>query len=272
MKLFIHLINFSILFIFLSCTPKQSHKKAHSQSSKKFKEIIDKNVITFDTVDWAPYYGINLPEGGPTVEIAKAAFQAVGFKIKVDFIPWKRALSNVRHGKTMGLIGAYITEERKEWAVFNEKPVAQTVSGIVAKKESNIKINSLNDLKEYEIGVLLGSSISPSFDKANFLKKRELSQEILNLKMLLKNRLPFIAGDISVFQSMTKKIEGAKSGDLKLAFKLSSNYLYLAFSKKIKNHMELKNKFDKGLRIIKKSGLYLKILKKHEASNMAYLL
>lgn len=74
--------------------------------------------------------------------------------------------------------------------------------------------------------------------------------------MLLKKRLKFIAGDISVFRASTKDIKGAKGNDIKLVLKLKSSPLHIAFSKKIKNFREIRDSFDKGLRIIKKNGPY----------------
>lgn len=271
MKYFYVISNFLILLNFNACTPKQAEKIKNPVLIKNVLKPIDKNIVTLATVDWEPYYAEFLPNGGPTLEVTKEAFKAVGLKINIQFMPWLRAIANIKHGYIMGLFGSYITEERKKWAVFNDEPIAQTVSGIIARKNSTVEIKSLEDLRKYEVSHLRGSSISPDFDKANFIKKRKLSNEIQNVKMLLKNRIDFIAGDIYVFKNLTKKIDGAKKEDIKLVLNLSSRKLYIGFSKKVPNHMELKNKFDKGLKIIKKSGLYLKILKKYQSSKMAVL-
>jgi polar amino acid transport system substrate-binding protein len=271
MKRFNNYLSLVLIILFSSCSPQKEKaiKSPLPKEKTKQKKVIDNNLITLETVNWAPYYDESLPNGGPVVDISREAFKAVGLKMHLKFVPWKRAMLRAKNGYIMGLFGAYITYERGIWGSFNEEPIAQTINGIVTKSDSNIKINSLKDLAPYEISYLLGSSISPKFDNATYLKKRTVVREELSVKMLLKDRLKFIAGDISVFRALTKDIKGAKGSDLKLVLKLKNSPLYIAFSKKNKNFRKIRDSFDKGLRIIKKNGIYLKILKKHNSEKMA---
>ena len=55
--------------------------------------------VTGVTVDWEPYYGKKLKEGGMITKLVTKAFEASGHKFTLKFTPWKRALSSVEKGK-----------------------------------------------------------------------------------------------------------------------------------------------------------------------------
>src|SRR3990167_6079785 len=50
-------------------------------------------IIRLASLEWPPYTGAQLPDGGESTATLKAAFAAAGYQLEVDFLPWERALA-----------------------------------------------------------------------------------------------------------------------------------------------------------------------------------
>ena len=50
-------------------------------------------VVHLTSLDWPPYSGKTLSDQGASVAVAKAAFKAMGYELKVSFYPWSRAVA-----------------------------------------------------------------------------------------------------------------------------------------------------------------------------------
>ena len=50
------------------------------------------------TLDWPPYTGSELPAGGATTEVIRAAFANADMQIDVTYRPWKRAIDMAAKG------------------------------------------------------------------------------------------------------------------------------------------------------------------------------
>jgi polar amino acid transport system substrate-binding protein len=55
-------------------------------------------IVRLSTLEWPPYVGQDLPGGGATTEVVRAAFGKAGYQIEVEFRPWKRAVDMVDKG------------------------------------------------------------------------------------------------------------------------------------------------------------------------------
>ena len=49
-------------------------------------------LIKLSSLDWPPYTGPSLADKGATAAVVKAAFEAAGYKVQIDFFPWERAV------------------------------------------------------------------------------------------------------------------------------------------------------------------------------------
>lgn len=59
------------------------------------------------TVEWAPYYGAELPRNGMLTALTDAAFRAGGHTTALEFMPWARAMLEVKQGDRDLVLGAY---------------------------------------------------------------------------------------------------------------------------------------------------------------------
>lgn len=218
------------------------------------------------TTNWPPFYSEKMQNGGPLTHISTEAFKRVGYKVKVSFVPWKRAVNQVQTGHSDALIGAYKNEERLKFAYYSESILGEAKSALVARQGNNITFQSMEKLKPYVIGILRGTSVSKKFDSAkSYLGITEHNSESKLIEMLESGRLDLIAGSEQVFFSEYKTLypERTPSDYLKSIAILNTEAMYNIFSKKIKNGESLRDAFDRGFKMIVEDGTYGKIMMQH---------
>lgn len=220
--------------------------------------------LKFSTLDWEPYIGQNLDGQGFVAEIVKTAFQRGGYhKIKLIFYPWARTIRVSQKGKVDGYLPEYYDQSIEEHHYFSEPFPGGPLVFFKLKSRSEISYNSLQDLKPYTIGVVRGYVNTKEFDDADFLKKEEVTYDLLNLKKLLAGRIDLIVIDKYVgLHLLNTKLPDKKQKIDIINPPLGINDLYVCFSKKNKNARKLRDAFNSGLKKIKNDGTLLRILKK----------
>lgn len=73
----------------------------------------DGEALQVAALDWPPYYGPDLEGGGVFARITRAAFERVGYRIEIDWMPWQRALAMGERGAYDLVLGGYDAPERK---------------------------------------------------------------------------------------------------------------------------------------------------------------
>lgn len=227
-----------------------------------FEVYAAEKTISLTSAEYPPYYGEKLKDKGPVTEIIAEAYKSVGYRIEVFFFPWKRGEMYARKGVYDGMFPPWHSEEREKYFVFSD-PIFPNQIGFYKRKGVSIKFKSFDDLKDLVIGIVRGYVNPKGFDEAD-LYTVEVTYDIQNLKRLAKNRIDLALIDkrladflidieLPDFRDSLEWMEPA------LEYKMQ----YLCISKKTKNPGLLINQFNKGLKSIKKSGMYHRILSKH---------
>ncbi len=93
---------------------------------------------------------------GISTEIVQAIFRQVGCPMeqgKVQMYPWTRAYHEVQHSPNTALYSMARTPGREQlfkWV----GPIADVTIGVIAKKNRGIKITTIEDFKQYQIGTV----------------------------------------------------------------------------------------------------------------------
>lgn len=219
--------------------------------------------LTLGTVDWEPYFGEKLENGGVTAAIAKAAFKKVGYDIEIQFMDWNRAVGLTKSGKVDGLFGCYFTEERSKSMSMSDS-MGEVEIVLFSKKGANISYTNMEALRPYKIGGMRGNAYTKEFDSADYLKKEFVDKMEINFKKLLKGRLDLVIGSRLTLQTVLNsqfaqdldKIEVVKPA-------LQSNSLHIGFSRKVDGYAKTTADFNKGLKMIKEDGTMEAITKKY---------
>ena len=219
--------------------------------------------INLTTLNWSPYYGENLDDGGPVTAIAKAAAKEAGHTLEMSWMPWKRALEMAKRGRRDGLLGAYYNKERDKAFHFTIPMYSVTGSFIAKKSFERDSYESLKDLKGYSMGFLRGGEFPDKFDSADYLDKRPGKNEA-NMRKLVNGRIDLAAMANTVFFDLLKRKTDESAGDYKaLQPPLWNKNLYITISKEVDNGEQIAADLNEGLRAIIENGTYAEIVESY---------
>jgi len=201
-------------------------------------------------------------EGGFLIEVTQAAFAKTGYEVKVQYLPWARALSNVMNGDSEALLGVYHTDERAKAMLFSNV-IGRSDMVFFKLKTSKIVFDKLEDLKPYRIGTILGASYPPEFDNAPFLNKEPVSDYVQNIRKLFGGRFElFLEKKYVVLNALKTQFPDDYAKVDFLPKPLRENKYYNAFSRKHPDYEKSVADFNKGLKMIIDDGTFDAIMKK----------
>lgn len=224
------------------------------------------------TVKWPPAYAPKLPREGFITAIVKAAFERAGDHSELEFMPWARAMKEVREGRCDMLMGAYYSEERAK-TYYVSDPIYIFKVGFVARKDLGItSYKSLQDLKPYVIGIARGYVVSDAFAAANYLHKEMANNHVLNVRKLYAKHLDMIAMAFAQFRYYARQQHQDLSKVVFLEPPLKEHTVHMLVSRKIRDGQQLVQDFNRGLASIRKDGTYDRILEEMGFNTTSYTL
>jgi polar amino acid transport system substrate-binding protein len=199
-------------------------------------------------------------QGGFLVAVTQRAFERMGYTVNVSYVPWARALRMVAAGEAEALLGAYHTAERAERLLYTD-PIGSAEVVFFGLKDAGIRYQSLEDLRPYRIGTIIGASYTPEFDAADFLMKEPVSDYVLNLRKLLAGRVHLVVEKRSVVEhALATLFAGEASRVASLGKPLKTARFFNAFSRAIPGHERKVADFNAGLRSISADGTLAAIM------------
>lgn len=230
-------------------------------------EVAEISTIVLATSDWEPYYAENLTHGGVVADIVRTAFQRMGYKLEVKWLPWARAINAAKVGQYDGVLGAWYTEHRTH--LFNySKPFFKNEIVFFKLKGETIRYTSVLDLKSYRVGVTRNSA-------PHELLKSELTGSLdivgtadLNIKKLIAKRIDlFVDENLGIQYMINTRFPEWKGLIEALKPPLQVNDLHIMISKKVDNNQKIVNDFNEGLQKILDDGTFEKIIKENGFNN-----
>lgn len=181
----VFLLIFSVIFVLIIGVFLISrNSRTNSSNNETIEEKHMPEALVIAGGEWKPYVSKELPEHGFTTEIVKRAFEVSEVKVKVEFYSWPRALKVVQAHKAFGTYPWYFKEYRRETYKFSE-PFIKTEEKLIYMK-GNSKIpasyHSLDELKHLKFGGLKdyshikilrenGIEVDVSIEDINAIKK-----------------------------------------------------------------------------------------------------
>lgn len=199
-------------------------------------------------------------EGGFLIAITKAALARVGHEVDIEFLPWARAAHRVMEGQSEALLGVYHSEERARKLLYTHV-VGRSDMVFFKLKSSNIVFNSLEDLKPYVVGTIIGAAYPPEFEGAHYITKEPVSDYVTNIRKLVAGRVAlFVEKKHVVLNTLRTQFPQEVARIDILPVPLRENLYYNAFSKAYPNFKENVADFNRGLKMIIDDGTYAAIM------------
>lgn len=203
---------------------------------------------------------------GLGVELMKAAFQEVGVRPILNYLPLKRVVKMMQDQEAPALLGnnLYFTEEEKAYLPVTPLILSRFV--FVYYKPTypeGIRYDTFEDLRPYIIGVRLGSNAGIPLKKAN-LNVQETSTIDGMFKQLQSNRINLLVTlDLTVPLTVRTLFPEEEANFVILPKPLQEYWAGMVFNTNIPEGVAYQARLTEGIEKIKRNGTYLKIYEKY---------
>jgi polar amino acid transport system substrate-binding protein len=213
-------------------------------------------IIQLTSLDWPPYSSKSLDQQGASVAVAKEAFKAMGYQLKVDFFPWSRAIALAKDSSSdyAGYFPDYFSDENAKDFIYSAA-MGSSPLGFAERKDKSINWTTLQDLKPYRIGVVQDYINAAEFDAmiANkTLKSSVTTTDEKNLKKLVGKRVDLAVVDKNVMNYLFKTNPSLANKASEAQFNstlLENKKLFICFKKGPKGE-DLAKIYNEGLKKI----------------------
>lgn len=219
--------------------------------------------------EWPPFTSEKLKHYGVYSHIVTEAFALEGLKVEYQFFPWARSYHNVKEGTWDGSLTWAQTPEKKKYVFFSD-PVLLHKKVIFHLKPFKFNWRKIDDLKGLRIGAIRGYTYGEEFDqaaKSGSLHVEYTTNEMQNLKKLMTHRIQIFPSDIDVgYDLIRTRFTPEEAGLFTHHEKpIQKAYTCVIFTKKNpEKSRELLAIFNRGLKKLKESGLYAKLMEASE--------
>jgi polar amino acid transport system substrate-binding protein len=146
-------------------------------------------------VQWPPYISDKLPTKGFLAELSQLIVSETNQHLDVVIMPWKRVMQGVESGDLDGSVCMFKTEERKSRMYYIEPPLLIEQTVIFHRSDFIPQVTKLEDLNQYRMGILDGSS----YHKDEFIQQHPKLVDVNSFesmfKMLDKGRIDLILAE-----------------------------------------------------------------------------
>ena len=163
--------------------------------------------ITVTSLEWPPYTSEGLKDLGASAAVATEAFKVMGYDLKIEFYPWNRAVQMAKQSRGyVGYFPEYYSQEIAADFIYSD-PMGSGPLGFVERVDTPIVWSTLEDLKKYVIGTVLGYLNTDEFDALvaqGLIKTEAVVDDATNLAKVANKRMPLAVIDPNVMRFLLK--------------------------------------------------------------------
>lgn len=177
--------------------------------------------IRLATLEWPPYTTQQFADGGTSTAVVRAALATVGYKLEVEFFPWKRVLALTRKPSRFdGYFPEYMSDTVARRCLMSD-PIGTGPIGFAQSIEHPVVWNTLEDLTPYRIGVVQDYVNTAELDLRIAQRKQAFDparDDTQNLLKLAAGRISLAVVDQRVFDYLMRHDPQLTAYKDKLAF------------------------------------------------------
>lgn len=220
--------------------------------TRAVKAKTEKQEIYIVAEDFPPFSTIRPIEGvyARDHDLVRQIFNEIGFDTNIAFLPWKRALREIKEGKAAGILSCSQTQERTQYMYFRT-PTSHFTNGFFYLAERNLPHpQTLEDVKTYDVASIEGH--------ANLAQLRNAGLEPLTandtksaLLMLEAGRFDYLYLNREITMAYLQKNGLAE----RILFSpVSSEDVFFCFNKKYPQIEQIMDSFEKKLHELRANG------------------
>ncbi len=161
------------------------------------------STVTLSSLEWPPYTGATLPDGGRTTQQLRQLLARAGYRLEVKFAPWTRTVAMAESDPAVaGYFPEYLTPGIA--AKFScSAPIGHSPLGFAWHARRPFDWQSLTDLRPLRVGIVSGYVNSVAFDaevESGRIRTETVGTDLQNLRMLIQGRVDVIVIDREVMR------------------------------------------------------------------------
>lgn len=210
-------------------------------------------------VDYPPYNSEHSLEGGSMDNLAKRAFAAVDYQVRIDFRPWARALIELRKGEYDGILALWPDAILAEHLIASE-PLFYSNLGFFVRSDTPVSFNTLQELSGRKVGVTRGYRYTQEILSSGIVME-EAVHDLSNLRKLAARRFDLVLLEQQVGEQLIEKhpeLQGKLTWQGQIIEQIP---LYIGFVPAKSGEPDWAKLFARGLRTLRDSGEYQRIQK-----------
>ncbi len=214
------------------------------------------------TSEWPPYVTKELQSQGYVYRIVSQAFQAVGYKTSITYMPWSKAI-NLSKNHADAYFPSY--DRRDDKNTDCSAPIFAGPIGLYKRTNSPIQytikdpaehqLTAFRALSAYRFGVVRGYKNTKTFDQISFLNKIYANNDYKNLQNLKNGKVDLAMSDIFVANYLMRH-HPEIAGLTFMGPSLENKDVYVCFSTSVPNAQEKLRAFNRGLALLKGVGSF----------------
>ncbi len=219
--------------------------------------LLTENFPPFNMAADGKNYAADHNISGINADIVREMFKraGIGYNLTLRF-PWQRIYNQVLEQPNQGLFSTTYTPEREplfKWV----GPLANTGWVLLAKPDSNMRLTSLEEAKQYRIGAYKNDAVSQHLENRGFEPVNSLRDQE-NVSKLLRGQIDLWATTDPVGPYLAKQ-EGVSG--LTTVLRFNDAQLFLALNKQTPD--EVVSKLQNALNEMKRDGTIEAILRRY---------
>lgn len=220
----------------------------------------DCRALTIVTEQWPPVSFLNAAgkADGLAVEIAGEIQNILGSKEPIHVFPWARGYQMVTTEANVLLFAMAYTDERAK-LISMVGPIVQGEIAFFSTSGRQLKIDSLEQAKKYQVGTYRATNFEAFLKKHHFPNTSFTTDPMTGAKKLLADRIDLLVEDSVVIGEILKKI-GADRRDVYKSFAAEKTELYFGFSPG--TSAKVIQQWNDALAQMKKNGRFQALYKK----------
>jgi polar amino acid transport system substrate-binding protein len=173
----------------------------------------DVGLIRLATLEWPPYNGLLLPQGGLSTHITSVVAKAAGYRLLSASFDWATA---VQKGETDPHFDGYFPEyysKEREQACHLSQSIGSSMLGLATLRSNPINWSAVADLTPYRLGVVDGYLNGEALDQAIQSQQQPVEtvvSDAINIQKLRTGKVRGIVVDKNVLNYTLSRTGGAE--------------------------------------------------------------
>lgn len=142
------------------------------------------------SLEWPPFAGSQLPEGGAGIAVLRAALKAEGIELQVEYFPWSRAILMSKRSVYAGLYPTW--SEDVPPGFIPSVPIFKSPVGLVESIRGPVVWSRLEDLRGKTIGTVQDYGNTPEFMAligTGAIKTEVVDKDVTNIRKVAAGRI-----------------------------------------------------------------------------------